>query len=364
MKMEYEPPKNMPDDEQKLWITVSLIKKAISSQSRGKCNVFIWDLIPKGVDSGSIDNILDKLEHDEKVLKVVSKPKKLTNNPYDEKNNNIVLNVDKSFDEYYKKLAKIFGLSVEGLNDMNCLKVLDVATEMAVSLNITDENTIRIPLLQLIIRFRPLFPGDTIDARDKYCDYRYESVEFLKKIGAIEDFKIHEADHRWQNQIEIKVKRLRFFEALEEIKVRWRKVPIQSRKMAVGISQEVEKEEKPEGKTKGLSYSAKDFSLLIGKYKVQIPENTAQSELCRVIFEDSESMAKEWSYDELHKMIEGSDDYSPNNWRKYYNAANSVNDKIALETHIKKFLKPTKKLVKIDDDYLEKYSSNKVQDSS
>lgn len=48
--MEYEPPKNMPDDEQKLWMMVTLIKKAIASQSRGKCSIFIWDLIPKGVE--------------------------------------------------------------------------------------------------------------------------------------------------------------------------------------------------------------------------------------------------------------------------------------------------------------------------
>lgn len=61
---------------------------------------------------------------DEKVIEVISKPKKLGNNPYDNKNTDIIIKVLNGFTLYYKKLATIFGLSIENLNDMNCLKEL------------------------------------------------------------------------------------------------------------------------------------------------------------------------------------------------------------------------------------------------
>jgi len=351
-------------DEQKLWFVVSRIKEATVGQSRNNCHILIWDFIQKGMKVIEIYNIFSKLEDDEKVIEIISKPKKLTNDPYDYENTDIVVKVLNKFATYYKKLATIFGLSIENLNDMNCLKVVDVITEIEAALNFTDKNTIRIPLWQPIIRFRPLMPADTIGMRDRYCQFRHETIEFLKKIGVVEDFEVIQNGHRWENEIEITVGRLRLVEVAEEIDKRWVKIPLEDRRMAVGFKPEEIKAEdnKSEDKQdKNLSYNSKECSLTIGQYKVQIAKNTDQSELCRVIFGDNESMMKCWSYDEIHKSWKGIDNYNPKSWGKYYHAAYGVNEKVEKATQIKKFLVHTKNDVKVNEIYLEKYLNNQVE---
>lgn len=351
-------------DEQKLWLTVSKIKEATVSQSKNNCHILIWDLINKGLKTIEIDNIFSKLEDDEKVIEIVSKPKKLTNDPYEYENTDIVIKVLNKFNKYYRELADIFGLSIDRLNGLNFLKVLDVMSEIKEQLNITDENTVRIPLWQQIIRYHSLMPADSDGLRDRYCQFRHEAVIFLKKIKAIDDFEIIKAYQRWDSKIEIKVNRLNFNEALKQLDARWRKFSKEDRQRMLGIRPDTDKEKADESPEKQLSYNSKDCVLIIGQHKVQVPKDTDQSELCRVIFSDKESMTKQWGYDEIHKSWKGIDNYNPKNWAKFYHAAYAVNEKIEKATQIKNFLMPTKKEVSINEIYLEKYLDNKVETES
>lgn len=239
------------NEEEKYWRVISEIKSALQYQSKDNCNISYWNLIHAGVGQVEIESALSKLV-DEKVIEVISKPEKLTNNPADFKNNNITIRATDKFAKFLKKMSKIFGLSVAGLSDMNCLKIVDVVTEIQQILNFTDKNKITIPLWQSIVRFRPLMPADTTGMRDRYCQFRYESVEFLKKIGAIEDFRIIEHGHRWENEIEITLKRLPFDETVQEVDKRWRGIPLKGRRASVGFPEKESAENSEERVAKSL----------------------------------------------------------------------------------------------------------------
>lgn len=103
---------------------------------------------------------------------------------------------------------------------------------------------------------------------------------------------------------------------------------------------------------------------------IEIPKNTNQDYLCKVIFlkfpkesyddldekelEKSQYGQKEWSWEEIVTIWgDESSSYDKKNWRKVYNAARSVNGLIAKETMIKDFfLTTTINSVKINPQYL------------
>lgn len=92
---------------------------------------------------------------------------------------------------------------------------------------------------------------------------------------------------------------------------------------------------------KKTSYNRNSAILTINGINIQIPSNTNQDDLCRVIFSDKEAMIKKWesidvANDEAWGERRKDDDTEfP---KKIYNAAHEINIKIATETGIKKFL--------------------------
>jgi len=96
-----------------------------------------------------------------------------------------------------------------------------------------------------------------------------------------------------------------------------------------------------------LKYDPKNGKLFINDQNILISKNldTNQHHLLKIIFEDPTRI---WNYDEIHEKIEGIQiEYKKEYWRKYYNAAYDINNKVAYETNIKKFLKITKNTVNI-----------------
>lgn len=68
---------------------------------------------------------------------------------------------------------------------------------------------------------------------------------------------------------------------------------------------------------------------------IQIPKDSKQSDLCRIILEDVVAMKKRWQWDEIAEQWER--DFDESYSKKVYTAAKSVNDKVAIETTIKNF---------------------------
>lgn len=83
---------------------------------------------------------------------------------------------------------------------------------------------------------------------------------------------------------------------------------------------------------------------------IQIPADTDQDALCRILLKDGASMKKVWPMDELQEEVLGTFDSS--NWRKVYNAAREINQKVAVKTSITDFLIITTKTIALNPKYL------------
>ncbi len=83
---------------------------------------------------------------------------------------------------------------------------------------------------------------------------------------------------------------------------------------------------------------------------IQIPANSNQDALCRIIFKNKDSRKKQWSTDEiLHRW--GGNYFQPDSWRKVYNAAREVNKKVAMYTKVKNLLTVKKYSVELNPQY-------------
>ncbi len=87
------------------------------------------------------------------------------------------------------------------LTEENFLAVYDIILDIRQELQLLD--IVKIPLLPSIVKFQILMPVDSIPMRDRYCDLRWKSVNFLKKQGAITDYDLLREGHRWKSQLQI-----------------------------------------------------------------------------------------------------------------------------------------------------------------
>ena len=69
------------------------------------------------------------------------------------------------------------------------LGVYDVLIDIQKELNLAAPGKqIDIPLFQPIVTFTQIFPGDSIDMRDRYCELRWKATNVLKDHGVIREF--------------------------------------------------------------------------------------------------------------------------------------------------------------------------------
>jgi len=107
---------------------------------------------------------------------------------------------------------------MEEIDNYNFLGIYDVILDIKTEMNISPDRIV-IPLLQNRIKFSQLFSVDSIGTRDKYCDLRYKATKFLKKNSIIKDFKLIEEFDRWESELEIKLEKEIFENALNKMKV-------------------------------------------------------------------------------------------------------------------------------------------------
>ncbi len=97
--------------------------------------------------------------------------------------------------------------------------------------------------------------------------------------------------------------------------------------------------------------------ICLGNKRVPIPHNTDMESLCKVVF--SERLGSIWSWDEVMTHDEwGESEYQVHEnrkkwWRKIYNAAHDINEKVGRSTHIYDLLLiPTTKEVQINPQFI------------
>ena len=110
----------------------------------------------------------------------------------------------------YKSNSEKFLSEIDNLSKINLIKILDVVLDIKEKAELAIGNKVRIPLLPIFVKFPSLIPADSPGMRDRYMDYRWDSLKFLKKIGAIEDFKLIKASHRWHQKIDVLIDKSNF----------------------------------------------------------------------------------------------------------------------------------------------------------
>ena len=104
---------------------------------------------------------------------------------------------------------------LEDFEDETFLIVYDVLIDVRQAAQLRPEAPL-IPLWQSLIKFPQLYPGDSVGMRDRYCEQRWNAVNLLEKLGAIDAVKAIEegGSHRWDTQVEFVVQdRLKLREA-------------------------------------------------------------------------------------------------------------------------------------------------------
>jgi len=103
----------------------------------------------------------------------------------------------------------------------------------------------------------------------------------------------------------------------------------------------------------GISYNSTSGHLNFNRKTISIPKDTYQDALCRVLLKDKKSMRKVWVWDEILDEWGGKYQYDDKQaWRKVYNAAREVNQKVATETATKDFLIVKTKEIAVNPKYL------------
>jgi len=117
--------------------------------------------------------------------------------------------------------------------------------------------------------------------------------------------------------------------------------------------------EKDEQTEKRVNFAPPSFDkdkgiLYIQNKEIKITKFTDQYDMLDLIFKSSENQQKDWQYSEIQEFI---DQAKPSDWKRLYNIAYALRNKIAIETGIKDFFLTTTQSIKINPKYLQNSSS-------
>ena len=130
-------------------------------------------------------------------------------------------------------------------------------------------------------------------------------------------------------------------------RVRFKKFPVTPKNL-IGF----DVADKLSGKEKlklALSFNEARAILEIGDKDVKLQKGSDQFHLLRIIFEDTNELAKEWFYSEIAEKYDMGASFDD---KKFYNASYQVNQKIARDTALKDFFITTRQSVRINPKYL------------
>ena len=200
--------------EQKLDFIVKAVVEAKKATRKGQSTTLYLNATNglNRLDREEIRNILLQLQ-DENTLKVNPKTNRLlplsqqpTNSGY------FLLDFLDGFDDWYENYLMGQKTDLENLDYINMLRIYDVVLDINEQVQLTNKTTVTIHLLPSLIRFSALFPVDSIELRDKYCETRWDSLNYLKEKGIISDFKHNEGLHRWQTTVTVSLTLSKFDE--------------------------------------------------------------------------------------------------------------------------------------------------------
>lgn len=340
--------------EQKLDLIVRAVIEARKATREGQPTTLYLNST-NGLDRLELDEIRGILLQlqDEKILKLNQKTNRLL--PLNQQPANadyLFLDILEGFDEWYENYLMQQKTGLENIDYINMLRIYDVVLDINEQIQLTNKTTVSIHLLPSLIRFSSLFPADTIGMRDKYCETRWDSLNYLKKKGVIDEFKHNSAFHRWDTVVTITLKLSRFSDFYKQIQDEY-----------VKRNKSDEKEEKPKNESLKIdttkimvkvTYNTQKGELDIEDKKVKFKKDSFRAKLLELLLKDDKSRKKEWSWDEVIGVIEGTKDkeLTKENKNKFYPACDGLTKHIASKIGINDLLIFNKSTVQINPKYL------------
>lgn len=197
--------------EEQIWTVVQAIAHSREITPSG------WPLLldPKQLSKVATElelrHILHKLEYDEKIIEIKSRPSDMR---LDEASGCYELTVPdtETFRAFLNQAHSRHYGDVNRLAADNFFAVCDVAMDICAALQLAEGQRVRIPLIPDIVRFSSLMPADGINMRDRYCDFRWKALMYLRDRAHIERFEIRDKHylHRWEQEIDVHVDRYDF----------------------------------------------------------------------------------------------------------------------------------------------------------
>ena len=195
--------------EEKVWTVIKAIADAYEiAPSQGKIILPLKPLT-KTVDTVELSQLLKKFEQDNEIIKIHSRPDDLS---LGEDAGCYLLTIPDpaKFREFLNRAHAQHSGDINRLEANNFLAVSEVSMDILAALQISNNEEVHIQLMPDIIRYPALMPGDGINMRDRYCQYRWDALKYLKDRKHIFDFDIIRADHRWQQKVKVVVDRYDF----------------------------------------------------------------------------------------------------------------------------------------------------------
>lgn len=102
---------------------------------------------------------------------------------------------------------------INKLDRINFLATYSLIQDIDSEKNISPDS-IRVPLLPVVIKYRELFPIDAANMRDNYVRQRYKVAKFLLDNNVLQSIKIIKGMHAWDGELKIEINSKEFEKTL------------------------------------------------------------------------------------------------------------------------------------------------------
>lgn len=290
------------------------------------------------VGKEEVQDILQKLQVEEKILSlnyIINRLLPMTQQP---KNVGfLLLDIHDSFDNWYVNYQIRQKGKIENLSEANFKTISALLEQIKDQFQFSQSD-------KFIFSFvSSTYDIEGYDGRDidELTNGYLKALEYLKKIGILKDYLHTEMSL----DAEITLNLSTFLETMDKIKkIKQAKEIIKPTKPITSTSI---------GKTSKAAYDSNKGVLSINDKIVKLNKDSFRAKLVELILKDEKSKKKEWSWDEVIEVIEGTKDkeFTKENKNKFYPACDGLSKHIALKTSINDFLLYTKSTVQLNPKY-------------
>lgn len=197
--------------EEQIWAVAEAIANSREIAPSGEALLLNPKQFSKVMNEVQLKQILHRLERDDKVIEIKSRPTDLLLAEEDGCYALTIPNYEKFREFLNRAHSRHFG-ALNKLAGDNFLAVCDVAMDICAELQLSKEGTVHIPIVPSIVRFTSLCPAKSVNLLDRYGDFRMKALSYMKERQYILSFELQRDMYisRWEQEISVSVDRFNF----------------------------------------------------------------------------------------------------------------------------------------------------------